>query len=674
MKQAFLFFLLTGMFATYSCSTKKDMALDKANLDTSVQPGDDFYRYANGGWIRTHPIPGEFSRYGTFDVLAEENRKMLRSLIEEAASGQNAEGSIEEKVGTFFNTGMDTVTIEKEGLTPLQSDFSRIDAARTILDLQDLIALWHTGENSVLFNFYGSPDSKNSGMMIANLEQGGLGLTDVDYYRDQDPKAREIRETYQKYIVQMLTLSGETTGRAEADAALIMNMETRLANASMTRLERRDPHATYNKMAIADLEKLSPQFNWDGYLNTLGLSGLQEINIEEPLFFKEVSAMMTDIPVDDWKVYLRWNVINNAAPYLSSDLVAAHFDFYGKYLSGRQVNQPRWKRVLQSEDFALGEAIGQMFVKKHFPPEAKERMLDLVNNLKLALGERIKNLEWMSDTTKEQALEKLAAIHVKIGYPDVWRDYSDLEVKDDSYYQNMKRASHFNFLYEVNKIGKPVDPNDWGMTPQTVNAYYSPNRNEIVFPAGILQPPFFYLDADDAVNYGAIGVVIGHEMTHGFDDQGRQYDKVGNLRDWWTDDDAARFSKRAEVLIDEFNHFNVLDSTKANGALTIGENIADLGGLNISLTALRKAWEKNPPEKTINGFTPEQRFFLAYAHLWAQNITDKEILRRTKEDVHSLGRFRVNGPLPNLQAFYDAFNIPESSPMYLPVEKRAVIW
>ncbi len=674
MKKTLLLFSILGIIGNYSCTSNKDMALERTNLNTSVQPGNDFYEYANGGWLKNNPLPGEYSRYGAFDKLAEDNQKMVKNLVEAAAAQQNEQGSIDARVGTFYSAGMDTVTIEQQGITPLRDDLAKIDAAKSVKDIQDIISEWHTGNNSVLFHLYGSPDDKNSSMMIANIIQGGLGLTDVAYYREQDAKAKEIRETYQNYVARMLTITGESPEMAKKDAELIMKMETRLAYASMTRLERRDPHATYNKMPVSELESLSPHFNWDGYLDELGLSGVQEINVAQPKFFEEVSNMMTDTPVEDWKVYLKWNLINHAAPYLSSNLVDPHFDFYGKYLSGRKVNQPRWKRVLQTEDYALGEAIGQMFVKEHFPPEAKQRMLDLVGNLKLALGERIKGLDWMSEVTKKQALVKLAAMNVKIGYPDKWRDYSGLEVQDDSYYNNIKRASQFNFLYRINKIGKPVDPADWGMTPQTVNAYYSPNRNEIVFPAGILQPPFFYLDADDAVNYGAIGVVIGHEMTHGFDDQGRQYDKDGNLRDWWTSDDATRFTERAQVLINKFDQFNVLDTLPANGALTIGENIADLGGLNISLTALGKAWEKNPPEKTINGFTPEQRYFLAYAHVWAQNITDKEILRRTKEDVHSLGRFRVNGPLPNLQAFYDAFSIPDTASMYIPADKRAIIW
>ena len=417
----------------------------------------------------------------------------------------------------------------------------------------------------------------------------------------------------------------------------------------MTRLERRNPHLTYNKMDVKSFSEISPNFDWMAYFDGIGMGDPGDLNIAQPKFFTEISNMLNDESIPVWKTYLKWQVLNDAAPYLSSAFVDANFGFYGNYLSGRKVNQPRWKRVLQVEDYALGEAIGQIFVEKYFPPEAKERMLELVGNLKYALGERIKDLEWMSDETKQEALAKLDKMNVKIGYPDKWRDYTSLEVKTDSYYSNLMRAAKFNFEYMLSKINKPVDPDEWGMTPQTVNAYYSPNRNEIVFPAGILQPPFFYLDADDAVNYGAIGVVIGHEMTHGFDDQGRQYDKDGNLRDWWTSEDSEKFKADTDVLVNQFNTFSVLDSVPANGAHTLGENIADLGGLNVAFTALRKSWEANAPEKEINGFTPEQRFFLAYAHVWAQNITDQEILRRTKEDVHSLGRFRVNGPLPHVR-------------------------
>ncbi|MGC9344622.1 MAG: M13 family metallopeptidase [Bacteroidales bacterium] len=650
------------------------MAIIKDNLDTRMNPGKDFYQFANGGWLVSNPLPDEFSRYGTFDKLAEDNQKMVRELIENAASKNPDKGSLAAKVGDFYSTGMDTAKIEAEGIKPLSDIFDFIDKATTSGDVWDLITQLHKKNLSLVFYLYGAPDRKNSEMVIANLYQGGLGLTDVDYYSSEDEKSREMRKKYKEYIAEMLILTGLPEDEAHNKAKIIFSMEDRLAKSSMTRLERRNPHLTYNKMLIRDFDSQAPSVNWNLYFDEMNLGEIKDVNVSQPGFFKELNHMISDIAVEEWKDYLKWHVLNNSASYLSSDFVNTNFDFYGKYLSGKKSIQPRWKRVLQVEDYALGEAIGQMFVEKHFPPEAKERMLELVGNLKIALEERIELLDWMSAVTKEEAKEKLAAMNVKIGYPDKWRDYTGLEVNTDSYFENITRAMQFNLEYRISKIGKPVDPDEWSMTPQTVNAYYNPSRNEIVFPAGILQPPFFYMKADDAVNYGAIGVVIGHEMTHGFDDQGRKFDKQGNLTDWWTEEDAAKFNERSKLLVEQFNQFPVMDDIKANGELTLGENIADLGGLNIAFTALKKAWEKEPPKAKIKGFTPEQRFFLAYAHVWAQNITNKEILRRTKEDVHSLGRLRVNGPLPNMPEFYTAFNIDENSPMYLAEDQRAVIW
>jgi putative endopeptidase len=673
MKTTLTGFFIMALLIVSSCSPK-DMAIDVKNMDLSVAPGEDFYQYSNGGWMAANPLPGEFSRYGSFDKLAEDNQKMVRALIEEASAAADSASELHRKVGLFYRTGMDTLKIEAEGMNPLAQELDLIEMTSSAADVMNLIIHQHRRGNSMLFLMAGAPDRKNSNMVIANLYQGGLGLTDVDYYRGSDERSVAIRERYKAYIAELMGIAGTEPALAGEWAEKVLSLETRLAGASLTRLERRDPHRTYNKMNLEALEKLAPAIDWAGYFSGVGLTDIGEVNVGMPEFFAEVSRMLGDVPLEDWKVYFRWHLLNNSAPYLSSAFVNSNFEFYGRFLSGKQVNQPRWKRVLQMEDFALGEAIGQMFVEKHFPPEAKERMMSLVYNLRIALGDRIETLEWMSDTTKTEALAKLDAMNVKIGYPDKWRDYSGLEVSDDSYFANIMRAARFNQDYRMSKIGKPVDPEEWGMTPQTVNAYYSPNRNEIVFPAGILQPPFFYLDADDAVNYGAIGVVIGHEMTHGFDDQGRQYDKEGNLRDWWTAEDATRFSERAQVLVDQYNRFMVADSVYANGKLSLGENIADLGGLNISFAALQKAWEIHPPKGKINGFTPEQRFFLAYSHVWAQNITKEEILRRTREDVHSLGRFRVNGPLPNVEAFYQAFNIAEDAPMYLPVEQRAEIW
>jgi putative endopeptidase len=650
------------------------MSISRKNLDPGINPGHDFYHFANGGWMKNNPLPDEFSRYGSFDKLAEENQKMVRSIVEEAAEMNSTSDNIDFKVGLFYKEGMDTEKIEKQGAEPLKEIIKIIDRAKSINDLIDSIHTLHSENISVLFFLYGAPDKKNSDMVIANLYQGGLGLPDVDYYTSQDEKSKEIRSEYVDYISRMFSLYGLEIQESAEIASSVFSFEKRLAGASMTRLERRDPHRTYNKMLLKDLEKASPGLKWASYFNNMTLSHVEEINVAQPAFFKELNQMLKEVALEDWKSYLKWHIINNSAVYLSSDFVNEHFNFYGRYLSGRKSLQPRWKRILQVEDYALGEAIGQIFVRKHFPPAARERMLDLVANLRLALGKRIDQLDWMSEKTKAAAREKLTSIKVKIGYPDKWRNYSELEVKDDSYFLNVMRASAFNLEYRLSKIGKPVDPDEWAMTPQTVNAYYNPSRNEIVFPAGILQPPFFDMNADDAVNYGAIGVVIGHEMTHGFDDQGRKYDLKGNLTDWWTSEDAENFDKRSKVLVKQFNSFRVLDATMADGELTLGENIADLGGLNIAYTALLEAFKNSPPKPEINGFTPQQRFFLAYAHIWAQNITEKEILRRTKEDVHSLGRLRVNGPLPNMKEFYEAFNISKESPMYLKEEERAKIW
>jgi putative endopeptidase len=450
-----------------------------------------------------------------------------------------------------------------------------------------------------------------------------------------------------------------------------MALETRLAKASMTRLEQRDPHKTYHKITTGALAELSPSFNWKRYFISGGIGDPGEINLNQPLFVREVSAVLNEIPVEDWKVYLRWNLINNTASYLSEDFVNAKFDFYGRAMSGTEQMRPRWKRVLGVTSEALSEAIGQLYVARYFPAEAKERMIKLVDNLRISLGERIKTLEWMGAGTKEKALEKLQAIHVKIGYPDKWRDYSDLQISDDTYVENVIRSKKFDRAFNLSKINKPVDKSQWFMSPQTVNAYYSPDMNEIVFPAAILQPPFFFLKGDDAVNYGAIGVVIGHEMTHGFDDEGRKFDQSGNLTDWWTSEDSRRFDERTKVLVDQFNSYVVLDSLHADGKLSLGENIADLGGLNIAYQAFKLANKESEP---VDGFTPDQRFYLAYAHVWAQNIRDKEILRRTKEDPHSLGHLRVIGPLKNIPEFYAAFNIKQGQPMYLNQAQRAKIW
>jgi len=656
------------------CTKKEKPPIDLTNLDLSFNPTKDFYLYVNGGWIKANPLPEDKGRFGSFDKLGDETEKKVSELVAKTAKQSHTPGSIAQKIGDFYSLGMDTKKIEEQKLSPLKKEFDRIDRITTAGDVQNEIAHLHTMGIFPLFYFRAAPDAKNSTRVIANLSQGGLGLTDRDYYTKDDPRSKEIQEAYVKYVQKIFELLGETPDNAAKISKTIMTLETQLAQASMTRLERRDPNKTYNKMKVKNLQGLSKNIFWSDYFKNIGLPEPGDLNVGQPKFFETVSSMMKTVPVEDWKTYLRWNLVNSLANYLHSDFVNAHFELYGKVLSGTEKMEPRWKRVIGTTSMAMGEALGQLYVEKYFPPEAKKRMLDLVMNLKASLGERIQNLQWMGDQTKEKALAKLATMNVKIGYPDKWRDYTALEIKRDSYAMNALRARKFEFEYSRNKIGKPVDPTEWHMPPQTVNAFYNPNLNEICFPAGILQPPFFFMNGDDAVNYGAIGVVIGHEMTHGFDDQGRQFDKEGNLKNWWTQEDAKKFKERAEVLVTQYNAFVVLDTVHADGRLSLGENISDLGGLNISYTAFQKVLKDKPASEKIDGFTPDQRFFLAYAHIWAQNIRDKEILRRTKEDVHSLGRYRVIGPLRNMPEFHAAFHVTDQDAMYLPENQRAVIW
>ncbi len=669
----FLCAMTTGTFI--ACNEKEQKpevpAINAADLDPTVDPGVNFDAYANGGWKKLNPLPADRARFGSFDKLAETAEKQLNELVKETAASKNEKGSIADKTATLFNLGMDSVKLEKQGVTELAPYFQEIEKLATMDDVEIEIAKFHTYGFNPLFGFYGSSDAKNSSMVIAQLTQAGIGMPDRDYYTNDDERSKDLRAKYVVYMEKMFKLLGDDEATATKYAETIMKMETRLAKASMTRLEQRDPNKTYNKVTTKGLIEISPAFNWNRYFVAQGVGDPGEINLNQPEFIREVSAMLKDVPVADWKVYLRWNLINGTASYLSDAFVNTKFDFFGRAMSGTEQMRPRWKRVLGTTSEALSEAIGQLYVAKYFPAEAKARMVKLVETLRVSLGERIKNLEWMGAETKAKALEKLNAINVKIGYPDKWRDYTGLEIKDDSYVANVIRSNKFETAFNYTKINKPVDKTQWFMSPQTVNAYYAPDMNEIVFPAAILQPPFFFLKGDDAVNYGAIGVVIGHEMSHGFDDEGRKFDKVGNLTEWWTPEDSKRFDERTKVLVDQFNSFVVIDSIHADGKLCLGENIADLGGLNISYQAFKTASKETA---SIDGFTPDQRFYLAYSHVWAQNIRDKEILRRTKEDPHSLGNLRVMGPLKNLPEFYAAFNIKPGQPMYLEESKRAKIW
>ena len=668
MKQLLILPLVAGVLVT-GCAPKpgaeKNLAIDPSNMDTTVACGEDFYEYACGGWIKKNPLKPEYARYGSFDVLAENNQKQMRELIDELEKAENEPGSVAQKVGDLYKMGLDSVRLNKEGVSPISEALKNIASLDDKAAFASLVAQMHKEGSSPFFQLYVGADEKNSSMNIVNLYQGGMSMGDRDYYLSEDSANIKIRDAYKKYINKLFTLAGYSAEKAAVAEKNVMNIETALAKVAFSREETRNPLKNYNKMPMTDFLKQMNGFDWKSYFSALGLDSLNEINPNQLPFIKGMDALVGGLTSEEIRDYLIFKQINTASSYLSDDFVQARFDFYGKVLSGQQELKPRWKRSLSVTDGALGEALGEMYVAKYFPPEA---------NLRISLGEHIDSLEWMSAETKAKAKEKLAAFYVKIGYPDKWRDYSGLTIDPKkSYWDNVREAAIFESDYMLSDVNKPVDKTRWLMSPQTVNAYYNPTTNEICFPAGILQPPFFYMDADDAVNYGGIGVVIGHEMTHGFDDQGRQYDKDGNLKDWWTAEDAKQFNLRADKLADQYSSIIVLDTVHANGRFTLGENIADHGGLRVSYTAFKNA-TKGQDLKPIDGFTPDQRFYLAYAGLWAQNIRDEEILRLTKIDPHSLGKWRVNAALRNLESFFQAFGITEKDSMYMKPEDRVTIW
>ncbi len=676
--KGFLIFFIGMAFILSSCSTKENRKIDNGfpltNIDSSANPAKDFYQYAVGNWIKNNPIPKEYSEWGTFSVLAEKNYKILHKILEDAAKNRDAKkGSIQQKIGDFYFSGMDTLKIETDGIKPIEAELKRINAIKTQKDLLDEIVYQHIHLGAPLFDFSSGVDAKNSKMEIAQLAQGGLGLPDKDYYLNNDNYSKEVREKYIIHLINMFKLLDEKVPSAKTNAAKVMKIETALAKASMSKVEMRNPNKTYNKMNLVQLEKLSPGFYWGDYFKEVGLANIDSMNIGQPDFFKEINKLIKETPIDNWKPYLTWSLLNSSANYLDSNFVNEHFNFYSKFLYGSKALQPRWKRVLIREDGSIGEALGQIYVKQVFPPEAKERALKIVKSLLEAMRERINLVDWMNADTKKQALHKLDLFTVKIGYPDKWINYDSLNIERDSYYANAIRCAEFNFNRDIKKIDKPVDPSEWEMNPQTVNAYYEPLRNEIVFPAAILQPPFFNQNADDAINYGAMGAVIGHEITHGFDDQGRQYDADGNIKDWWTKDDEMKFNEHAKKIIDQFDSYIPIDTMHINGKLTEGENIADLGGLNVAFTAFKKTEEYNNPEK-IDGFTPNQRFFLAWAQVWESNTRDQTIKLLIKTDPHSPDRFRVNGPFSNMPEFWQAFNIKEGDPMRATGDRLVKIW
>ncbi len=647
--------------------------INGSNFDKSVPPSTDFYQFANGGWIERNPVPADLSRWGSFNQLQEQNYAILHDILDAAAAKTDAKmGSVQQKVGDFYASGMDSAKIEADGAKSLAPEFDRIAAIADTLGLEAEIAHLHSIGIGGLFNFTSAQDEKNSTVVVANISQGGLGLPDRDYYMKDDARSVELRQKYLDHVGKMFQLLGDNEGIATVKAAVVMKIETALAAASKTRVERRDPEANYHKMTLAELGALTPEFSWKRYFDGIGLHDPAYVVVGQPEFLKAASAMTRSISLSEWKTYLRWHVVNAAADGLSSAFVNQNFEFFGKAVNGTKELRPRWKRILASTDGLLGEALGQLYVEKAFSAGAKTRALQLVENLRITLRDRIGKLEWMSKETKAQALKKLNAFAVKIGYPDTWRDYTAMVIDRGSYAQNLFRANAFEFNRNLQQIGKPVDRTEWGMSPPTVNAYYNPTMNEIVFPAGILRPPFFDANADDAVNYGGIGAVIGHEMTHGFDDQGRQFDAEGNLRDWWTPEDAKNYTSRATLVEKQFDDYVVLDSLHVNGKLTLGENLADLGGLTIAYYAMEMALDKSGRPELIDGYTPEQRFFLNWATVWRQTIRPENQKTRLVTDPHSPGQFRCNGPLSNMTEFMKAFDAKEGAPMVR--KEKAKIW
>lgn len=681
MKIKIMLHAMTFAAVLASCQTNGESSqksgIDLANLDSTYLPGTDFYMFATGGWQKAHPLTDEYSRYGSFDVLQENNNKQLRELIEGVAAQQNEKGSVAQKIADLYNSAMDSVALNEHGLDEMAA-FLACDGYQTSAQItQDwLKQVWpkmlRQGVDG-LMGFYIGADEKDSKNNILSIVQGGLTLGQKDYYLDQDPETAKIREAYVAYIRQLAS----HVGFGETDAARIsddvMRIETRLAKASKSMTELRDPEANYHKMSYDQLKKDFAGIDWDAYLHIFGISGLKDVIVGQPEAIHEVEKILAEeTPEALQNVYL-WHAIDMAAGYVDDESRNLSFAFWGTALSGKTQDRPRWKRAVSSVEGCLGEALGQLYVAKYFPPAAKERMEKLVANLQQALGERIDAQDWMSDETKKVAHEKLDAFYVKVGYPDKWTDYSTLQI-GNSYLQNILSCKEWAIQDMIAKhLNKPVDKDEWYMTPQTVNAYYNPTTNEICFPAGILQPPFFDMEADDAFNYGAIGVVIGHEMTHGFDDQGSKYDKNGNLSQWWTEEDTKRFNERIQVMRDYHDSIEVLPGLHSNGALTLGENMADHGGLMVAYQAFVNATAQAPLSDK-DGFTPAQRFFLAYANVWGQNIRDEEIRKRVKSDPHSLGKWRVNGQMPHMDAWYEAFGITEQDPMFVPKEKRVTIW
>jgi putative endopeptidase len=662
-------------FAAFGQQTAS-RGFDPANMCTTCIACEDFYQYANGGWIAKNEIPAAFSSWGITSPLREKNIATLHQILEDAAKNTSAaKGSNEQKIGAFYASCMDEPKIETLGAAPLAPEIAAINKMKSTSDLPALLAHLHQIGVPALFGFGSVQDLKKSDSVIAVTRQGGLALPDRDFYLKDDAKSKSTRDAYVQHVTNMFKLLGDDADKSAAEAQTVMKIETQLAQVSLDRVSRRDASKQYHKMSPADLKNVMANFDWATYIKKIGAPKFSEINVAHPDFFKGLDQMLTSVPVEDWKTYLRWHLVHDAADALSSAFVNENFNFYGKTLNGTKELQPRWRRCVVATDQSLGEALGEVYVKKAFPPEAKARMRDLVNNLIVALREDIPTLDWMSEPTRQAAIAKLNAFAIKIGYPDKWRDYSSLKIERDSFTDNLLRSSAFERQRNLAKIGRPVDRTEWAMTPPTVNAYNNSLMNEIVFPAGILQPPYFDLSADDALNYGAIGAVIGHEMSHGFDDQGRKFDLHGNLTDWWTEADAKNYTDRANCVEQQFSSFRVEEvGLNQNGKLVLGESIGDLGGLKIAWLAFQKSLQGKPRPADIDGFTPEQRFFLGWAQVWGRKQTPESMRQQILTDPHPLGRFRTNGPLSNMPQFAEAFNCKLGDAMVRPPDHRCQVW